>query len=69
MTRPSAFRRYFLPGLVFQSVVVAGGYGTGRELVEFFLTQGPLGGLLAIGVVGIMTSVGVLVFEIGRAHV
>ena len=27
------FRRYLLPGFVFQSVVVAGGYGTGRELV------------------------------------
>ncbi len=44
------FRRYLLPGFVFQSVVVAGGYGTGRELVEFFLTQGPLGGLLALTV-------------------
>ena len=39
---------YFLPGFLFQSVVIAGGYGTGRELVEFFLTQGPLGGLLAL---------------------
>jgi len=37
-----------LPGFVFQSVVIAGGYGTGRELVEFFLTYGPLGGLLAM---------------------
>ena len=40
---------YLLPGFIFQSVVIAGGYGTGRELVEFFLTQGPLGGLLGIG--------------------
>lgn len=44
----SFFRRYLLPGFVFQSVVIAGGYGTGRELVEFFLTQGPRGGLLAM---------------------
>ncbi|MBW3534084.1 MAG: hypothetical protein KY453_02530 [Gemmatimonadetes bacterium] len=50
MDAPSFFRRYLLPGFVFQSVVIAGGYGTGRELVEFFLTQGPLGGLLAIAV-------------------
>jgi uncharacterized membrane protein YkvI len=42
------FRKYFLPGFVFQSVVIAGGYGTGRELAEFFLTYGPLGGLLAM---------------------
>ncbi len=37
-----------MPGLVFQSVTIAGGYGTGRELVEFFLNYGPLGGLLGM---------------------
>ena len=44
----SFFRRYLLPGFVFQSVVIAGGYGTGRELVEFFLAHGPRGGLMAM---------------------
>ncbi|UCD25213.1 MAG: hypothetical protein JSW51_04630, partial [Gemmatimonadota bacterium] len=44
----ATFRKYLLPGFVFQSVVIAGGYGTGRELVEFFLSYGPLGGLLAM---------------------
>jgi len=44
------FDKYILPGLVFQSVVVGGGYGTGRELAEFFLPSGPLGGLMAMGV-------------------
>nr|WP_246587231.1 hypothetical protein [Stakelama flava] len=34
-----------LPGLVFKAVVIGGGYATGRELVEFFLTLGPRGGL------------------------
>lgn len=42
------FRRYFLPGFVFQSVLIGGGYGTGRELVEFFLSTGPLTGLLGM---------------------
>lgn len=37
-----------MPGFVFQSVVIAGGYGTGRELVEYFLNFGPLGGLLGM---------------------
>jgi uncharacterized membrane protein YkvI len=37
-----------MPGFVFQSVVIAGGYGTGRELVEYFLSAGPLGGLLGM---------------------
>ncbi len=45
----SAFvRKYLLPGFVFQSLIIAGGYGTGRELVEFFLNHGPLGGLLGM---------------------
>lgn len=42
------FRIYFMPGFIFQSVVIAGGYGTGRELVEYFLSFGPLGGLLGM---------------------
>ncbi|WP_432663168.1 hypothetical protein R9X47_21635 [Wukongibacter baidiensis] len=42
------FKKYFVPGIVFQSVVIAGGYGTGRELVEFFLNFGTLGGLIAM---------------------
>lgn len=44
----SFFKKYLLPGFVFQSVVIAGGYGTGRELVEYFLNFGPLGGLLGM---------------------
>jgi uncharacterized membrane protein YkvI len=44
----STFKRLFLPGLVFQSICIAGGYGTGRELVEFFLQFGPVGGLLGL---------------------
>jgi uncharacterized membrane protein YkvI len=67
MSQPSAFRRYLLPGFVFQSVVIAGGYGTGRELVEFFLTQGPLGGLLAILVTTVIWSaVSMATFELAR---
>jgi uncharacterized membrane protein YkvI len=45
---PSWFKRYLLPGLVFQSISIAGGYGTGRELAEFFLKFGPVGGLLGL---------------------
>ena len=44
----STFKRLFLPGLVFQSICIAGGYGTGRELAEFFLQYGPVGGLLGL---------------------
>ena len=41
-------RVYLIPGAVFQSVLVGGGYGTGREIVEFFTQYGALGGLLGL---------------------
>jgi uncharacterized membrane protein YkvI len=44
----SAFRKYFLPGFVFQGVLIAGGYGTGRELVEYFMKYGTRGGILGM---------------------
>ena len=44
------FRVYIVPAAVFVSVVMGGGYGTGREVVEFFTNYGLLGGLLGIGV-------------------
>jgi uncharacterized membrane protein YkvI len=44
----SFFNKYLLPGFVFQSVIIGGGYGTARELVEYFLRYGPLGGLLGM---------------------
>jgi len=37
-----------LPGLGVKAVVIGGGYATGRELAEFFLSRGPWGGLYAI---------------------
>ena len=59
----SVFKKYLLPGFVFQSVVIGGGYGTGRELVEFFLKYGPLGGFLGmVCVTTVMWSVTLAVF-------
>jgi uncharacterized membrane protein YkvI len=40
--------RFLLPGLAFKAVVIGGGYATGRELVEFFMPAGPIGGLLGM---------------------
>lgn len=62
------FQKYLLPGFVFQSVVIAGGYGTGREIVEFFLTQGPTGGLVAMILVSavIWSVVSAASFEFAR---
>lgn len=41
-------KKYIVPGLVFQSVVIGGGYGTGREIAEFFLVHGALGSVLGM---------------------
>jgi len=60
-------RRILIPGFVFQSVVIAGGYGTGRELVEFFLREGPRGGLLAMGLSTLLWSlVCAVTYELAR---
>ncbi|HIN69630.1 MAG TPA: hypothetical protein EYM91_00070 [Acidobacteria bacterium] len=61
------FQKYLLPGFVFQSLVIAGGYGTGRELVQFFLRLGPITGLLAMGVTTLIWSaVAASSFELAR---
>lgn len=64
------FQRYLMPGFIFQSVVIAGGYGTGRELVEYFLNFGPLGGLLGMLAVTavIWSCLLALSFEFARIH-
>ncbi|MEX2531675.1 MAG: hypothetical protein WD960_12965 [Gemmatimonadota bacterium] len=43
-------RKYLIPGAVYQSVLVGGGYGTGREIVEYFTRFGAGGGVFGIGV-------------------
>ncbi|NKB35692.1 MAG: hypothetical protein GKR93_00795 [Gammaproteobacteria bacterium] len=63
------FQRYLLPGFVFQSVVIGGGYSTGRELVEFFMSKGPLTGLSSMLITMIIYSIILgLTFEFARIH-
>jgi uncharacterized membrane protein YkvI len=66
--KSARFQKYLLPGFVFQSVTIGGGYGTGRELVEYFLNNGPVGGLLGMVLVTtVMWSVILAVtFEFAR---
>ena len=66
--RSSFFQRFLLPGLAFKAVVIGGGYATGRELVEFFMGSGPLGGLLGMLLAMIVWSlVCALTFLFARA--
>lgn len=49
----SRLRTIVVPAAVFQSVIVGGAYGTGREVVEYVSAYGALGGLLAIGAIAV----------------
>ena len=63
----SWFQRYLLPGFIFQSVIIAGAYGSGKELEAFFLGQGPVGGLLGMLVTMVIFSIVLMVsFEFAR---
>lgn len=63
----SAVQKYLIPGLVFQSVIIGGGYGTGREIAEFFLSHGALGGLLGMLVTAVVWAVILAIaFEFAR---
>ncbi len=61
------FNTFLLPGFVFQSLIIAGGYSTGRELLQFFLGLGPISGLLGLFVTTLVWSaVAAVSFEFAR---
>ena len=61
------FQRYILPGMIFQSVIVAGAYGSGKELEQFFLGLGPISGLMGMTVTAIIFSIVLMAsFEFSR---
>lgn len=61
------FQKYLMPGLVFQGVVIGGGYATGRELIEFFAPSGAVGGLLGMAVAALLWGLVMAVsFELCR---
>jgi uncharacterized membrane protein YkvI len=53
--------KYIVPGLVIQAVLVGGGYATGRELVEFFVSKGPATGLAGLALTAVFFSAGSMV--------
>ena len=58
---------YIVPGAIYQSIAIGGGYGTGREIVQYFTQYGVTGGGLAIGLAVICMAVVVAVtFEFAR---
>jgi uncharacterized membrane protein YkvI len=62
-------RKYIIPGLVIQAVLVGGGYATGRELVEFFVSRGPATALAGLALTALFFSAGSMVaFELARQY-
>jgi len=62
-----AIKIYVIPAAVCQSVVVGGGYGTGREVVEFLSDNGARGGIAAILVYALLVSLVIAItFEFAR---
>ena len=43
------FGKLILPGIVLQSVLIGGGYATGREIVEYGAKFGAMGWLAGVG--------------------
>jgi len=61
------FQRYIVPGLVIMAVMVGGGYATGRELVEFFVSKGPATGLVGMAfTAAIIGAIAMISFELAR---
>ena len=64
------FLIFLLPGVAFQSIIVAGGYGTGQELSVFFLSLGAREGLLGLALIPIpvISIAAILSFELARLY-
>ena len=48
MKTQKKWKKYLVPGFIFQSVMIGGGYGTGAEIAQYFGTSGMIGGLLGM---------------------
>lgn len=60
------YGRFVLPAVILQSVLMGGGYTTGREIVEFGAKYGALGWLGGIGIFFGFTIMAILMFEFAR---
>ena len=47
---------FFIPAAIFQSVIIGGGYATGREIVEFVTRNNPIGGFISLAVITVTFS-------------
>lgn len=62
------FGRLILPAIILQSVLIGGGFATGREIIEFGGSYGALGWIAGIGVFVGFTISAILMFEFARKY-
>ena len=60
------FGRLVLPGIILQSVLIGGGFATGREIVEYGAKYGAMGWLGGVGIFIGFTVMAMLTFELAR---
>ncbi len=60
------FGRLLLPAIIAQSILIGGGYASGREVVEFGARYGAMGWIAVVAVFIGFTIMSVLVFEFSR---
>lgn len=60
------FGRLLLPAIIAQSILIGGGYASGREVVEFGARYGAMGWIAVVAVFVGFTIMSVLVFEFAR---
>ncbi len=60
------FGRYVLPGVIMQSVLIGGGYATGREIVEYGARLGSLGWISGLTALFGFSFLSFLTFELAR---
>lgn len=62
------FGSYVLPGIILQSVLIGGGYATGREIVEYGAKYGAQGWIAGVGIFLGFVLISFLTFEFARVH-
>jgi uncharacterized membrane protein YkvI len=68
-TLQRVWRVYVVPAAVFQSLMVGGGYGTGREIIEYFSRFGIGGGYFGLALAGVCFAVLLsLSYEFARVY-
>lgn len=63
-----ALGRMILPGIILQSVLIGGGYATGREIVEYGAKFGAMGWLSGLATFVGFALVAILSFELIRLY-